>query len=91
MSAAQKSECPVAPGQNAEQKTDTTIISQPAATGKRFATLQAQCALAGVSLHQLENDYGETVYIVARWAMTRELANLDAVATWLDRVTGVQS
>ena len=59
-------------------------------TDKLFATVQARCALAEVTLHQLENDHGSTVFIVSRWALTRELANLDAVASWLDRVTGVK-
>ena len=60
-------------------------------TDKLFATLQARCALAEVTLHQLENDHGNTVFIVSRWALTRELQDLDAVASWLDRVTGVKS
>ena len=60
-------------------------------TDKQFATLQAHCALAEVTLHQLENDHGNTVFIVSRWALTRELQDLDAVASWLDRVTGVKS
>ena len=59
-------------------------------TDKLFATVQARCALAEVTLHQLENDHGRMVFIVSRWALTRELANLDAVASWLDRVTGVK-
>ena len=58
---------------------------------KLFATLQARCALAEVTLHQLENDHGDVVYIVSRWALTRELTGLDAVASWLDRVVGVKS
>lgn len=57
-------------------------------TGKDFATLRARCALAGVSLHQLENDHGEVVYIVSRWALTREMKDLDSVAVWLKRVIG---
>ena len=60
-------------------------------TDKLFATLQARCALAEVTLHQLENDHGNTVFIVSRWALTRELQDLDAVASWLDRVLGVKS
>ena len=58
---------------------------------KQFATLQARCALAEVALHQLENDHGQKVYVVSRWALTHELQDLDAVASWLDRVTGVKS
>ena len=60
-------------------------------TDKLFATLQARCALAEVTLHKLENDHGNVVYIVSRWALTLELADLDAVASWLNRVTGVKS
>ena len=60
-------------------------------TNKLFATLQARCALAGATLHQLQNDHGNTIFIVSRWALTRELADLDAVASWLDRVLGVKS
>ncbi len=55
---------------------------------KRLATLRARAALAGVTLHVIENDHGKTVYIVSRWAMTRELADLDAVEGWLASVTG---
>lgn len=89
MTAPQKSECPSGDGQNAKQITDATIVTPAENLGKRFATLQARCALAEVSLHQLENDHGKTVYIVSRWAMTRELADLESVSVWLDRVTGV--
>ena len=60
-------------------------------TDKQFATLQARCALAEVALHQLENDHGQKVYVVSRWALTRELADLESVGVWLDRVTGVKS
>ena len=60
-------------------------------TVKDFATLQARCALSGVTLHQLENDHGQKVYIVSRWALTREMQDLDAVASWLMRVTGAKA
>ena len=90
MSGPHKSECPGGTGQDAKQITDNAIVTPAENLGKRFATLQARCALAEVSLHPLENDHGNTVYIVSRWALTRELADLDAVASWLDRVTGVQ-
>ena len=71
-------------------KSNTTNVSPAENLGKWFATLQARCALAGVGLHRLENDHGNTVYIVSRWALTRELTDLNAVSAWLDRVTGVQ-
>ena len=60
-------------------------------TEKQFATLQARCALAEVALHQLENDHGQKVYIVSRWALTHELPDLDGVTSWLDRVFGLKS
>ena len=90
MRAPQKSECPSGDGQNAEQRTNNAIVAPHCDTGKQYATLRARCALAGVVLHQIENDHGKTVYIVSRWALTRELPDLDAVAAWLDCVTGVQ-
>ena len=68
-------------------------MSRPQKLGnvqKQLATLHARCALAGVVLHQIENDHGKTVYIVSKWALTSELADLDAVSAWLVKVTGVQ-
>lgn len=55
---------------------------------KREATARARAALAGVTMARIENDAGRMVYIVSRWAMTRELEDLDAVEAWLDRVAG---
>jgi len=59
-----------------------------AAQGKEFATLGARAALAGITLHSLDNDYEKTVCIASPWAMTRELADIGAIEIWLDRVTG---
>ena len=47
--------------------------------------------MAGVTLNAIDDDHEETVYIISRWAMTRELYDLDAVAAYLDRVTGDKS
>ncbi|MDZ4145691.1 MAG: hypothetical protein U1D29_14345 [Burkholderiales bacterium] len=59
---------------------------------KRLATLRARAAMAGVQLHVYDDeDTGQTVYLVSRWALTRDLASLDAVETWLTQVTGVRS
>lgn len=55
---------------------------------KAFATLQARAALAGVALHRLEDDRGRDVFIVSRWALTRQFDDIAAVEAWLDRVTG---
>lgn len=55
---------------------------------KRLATLVARAALAGVTLHHTEGDFVPDLYIVSRWALTREFTDLDAVERWLDAVTG---
>ena len=55
---------------------------------KQLATLRARAALAGIAMNAIEDDYGKTVYIVSRWAMTRQIDTLEAVADWLDLVTG---
>ncbi len=60
------------------------------ASSKAFETLRAECALAGVSLVQSSDERGHAVYIVSRWALTRELADLAAVSAWLQMVTGVK-
>ncbi len=60
-----------------------TMIAQAAngrdearAESKRHATLQAQLALRGFVLRKL--DTGE--YVVTKWQLCRELADLNAVA-----------
>lgn len=94
MSAPYKNESPAVTGQFVNQNAEDTAIIAPAekiGKPKRVATLCARAALAGVTLNVIENDHGQTVYIVSRWAMTRELADLDAVEVWLNRVTGVSA
>ena len=55
---------------------------------KQLATLRARAALAGIAMNAIEDDYGSIVFIVSRWAMTRQIDTLEAVADWLDSVTG---
>ena len=89
-----KCECQSGDWQNANLKTDTATLPLAEILGntqKRLATLRARCALAGVVLHQIENDHGKTVYIVSKWALTRELADLNGVSGWLEKVTGVRA
>lgn len=57
---------------------------------KRFTTLRARAALAGLVLYQSTDDKGRTVYVVSRWALTKLLDTLDATEIWLDAVTGVR-
>ena len=94
MSAPQISECPLAGGQIADKNTNTQIVVDAEKIGnpdKELATLRARAALAGVVLYAATDDHGRAVYVVSRWALTRHLDSLKAVADWLDRVTGVQS
>jgi hypothetical protein len=55
---------------------------------KAFATLQARCALSGVTLIPSQDDRGQPTAIATRWALTREFHSLQDVETWLANVTG---
>lgn len=73
----------------AQESQRTHIIGQTAFDiKKREATLRALCALEGVTLIPTFNDRGFRVYIVSRWALTKELPDLDAVEVWLKHVRG---
>lgn len=50
-----------------------------AAPEKRLATLKARAALAGVAIHMLANGG----YLACRWNLSKDLADLDALETWL--------
>lgn len=54
---------------------------------KAFATLQARAALAGATLQRVDDDRGREVFIVTRWEVTREFADLVALEEWLDTAT----
>lgn len=66
-------------------------LDAPKHCPKRYATLAARCALASVVLHRIEDDHGMPVYIATRWAMTKAFHDLNELAAWVDRVTGVKS
>jgi hypothetical protein len=68
----------------------TLAIETVAQQAKRLSTLTARCASDGATFFRIENDHGQTVYIVSSWALNRELPDLDAVECWLDNVTGAQ-
>ena len=53
---------------------------------KRFNTLRARLALAGWVLNSIAVEDGPVTYLASRWGMTRDLASLDAVAMFADRV-----
>lgn len=55
---------------------------------KAFATLQAKSALVGVSLVRSTDDQDREIFIVSKWAMTRQLDNVEAVEKLLRRIGG---
>lgn len=56
---------------------------------KRLSNLRARAALDGVVLHAIEGDFGATIFIFSKWAMTRQLDSIEAAERWLAGVTGV--
>lgn len=68
----------------ADSRNYTATVNQSAAEEKRFATLRAQFALAGHSLHKSELGG----YFSQRWAMVRDLPTLDDAQAFLDRIGG---
>ena len=57
-----------------------------AADTKRFATLQARLALRGYMLVRSTDDHGGPLYIISRWALTRQLHGLSEVEHFAERV-----
>lgn len=55
---------------------------------KRLANARARAALNGATLHRIEDDRGDPVFVVTRWAHTRQLQSIEAVEAWLDRLEG---
>lgn len=67
-----------------------TVAATEQADAKRFAGLRARLALAGWALTRTNAADGLVVFFATRWGMPRELASLDAVATFADRVGAPQ-
>jgi hypothetical protein len=66
----------------------STALEQTQRPEKRFATSRARMALLGGTLHRIEDDRGAEVFILTKWALTRELQSIDDVEAWLDRAEG---
>ena len=87
MSAAHKNESQLAGWQFVNQNTTTSIVApadDPCNCEKRLATLRAKFAMAGFSVHGLD-DGG---FLVCRWNMSRACADLAALTAFA-RQTGV--
>lgn len=59
-----------------------------AVDAKLLANATARAALAGITLHHLEGDFGRPVFVATRWALTKQFDSLEDVERWLDRVNG---
>lgn len=68
-----------------DQQTHSDSVSDDVA-GKAFATLRAQLALAGYSLHRSDAEDGPRNYFVTRWGMVRGLRDLPAVSKFAESV-----
>lgn len=55
---------------------------------KRLANLKARCALVGVELYQSSDDRGRPLYVAVKWALTKHLESLEALAAWVAMVDG---
>ena len=65
-----------------------TTATAPTIDPQSFATLQARCALLGVSLLRSTDDAGREVFIVSKWALCRKLDSPAAVEQFLRQVGG---
>lgn len=54
----------------------------------QVSTLRAKCALAGIVMHVSEDDRGQLLYIVSKWALTKAFSDLSELEAWICRVTG---
>jgi hypothetical protein len=77
--------------QGTEDRLDCqTVAATEQADAKRFAGLRARLALAGWALSRTSAADGPVVLFATQWNMPRELASLDAVAEFADRVGAPQ-
>ena len=74
--------------QEPPQNPTSQAAGSSVADRKRFATLQARAALAGVALSRTEDDRGHEVFIASKWALTKQLASLAEVEDLLARIGG---
>lgn len=54
------------------------------------AMLRARVARTGATLHAFEDVEGQTVFVVTRWNLSRELHSLAELEDWLERISGAK-
>lgn len=82
-------EKPTGSANNPAGHTDTCIIDAAEKTGntdKTFATLRAQFALHGHSLHRTDPSDGVVTYWAERWGLVRYLPTLHDAALFLAQI-----
>ena len=55
---------------------------------KKLATLTAEFALKGVTLHVIEDDRGAPLFVASRWSLTRQMNSVAEVEDFLRRIGG---
>ena len=88
MSAIKKLESQIRKIAKLQAMSDKLAIEQIHADAKRFATLKAQFALHGHTLHQSGDGPGPVSYMAERWGMARCLPTLADAEQFLIQVGG---
>lgn len=87
MSAAQKSETPLAGGAIAEnQNTDAAIVAPTENLSKALATVKAELAIKGHAVF----DLSDGAFLVTRWGLTRRCADLAGLQDFARQIGGAQ-
>lgn len=85
---------PAGDGNPTAGHTDAAIVAPTTApvvlTDKEFATLQAQFALHGHTLHRQGSGEASGGLYVARWGLVRDLATPDDARRFLEQIGGRQ-
>lgn len=68
------------------EKTPRHLASDVGMDCKEFRTLQAHAALAEIRVDPIDSDNGRRVYIVTRWALTKQCDSLDELRALLKRM-----
>jgi len=91
MSGTHKSECPLAGGQFVDQNTESAIVAPNGETEKSFATMAAQFAIKGHTLHRsYRADDGRVTYLVGRWGQCRSFNHWHDVQAFLTQIGGAK-
>lgn len=57
---------------------------------KRVATAQARAALVGITVDQVQGDFGLEL-VATRWALCKRFSSLEQLEAWLDEVDAART